>query len=97
MQKTIQDLQSDIEAALRSLLKYEAQLPETLKPLLRLAPPEGSQVHVSFCHAKKGKKERKVKCNAPWDAWSFDAGLVSISYDELGDETPRTEQARTTQ
>jgi hypothetical protein len=86
MEKTIQQLQSDIEAALQSLRKHGNQLPEELKPILGLAPPEGSRVQVSFRHGKNNRNSRQVKRSAPSHSWSSDAGLISISYEEFIDE-----------
>lgn len=91
--QSIQELQSDIEAALRSLPKHENQLPEILKPLLRLAPPKGLWAQVRFRHSKN---ERAVKCNAPADAWSPDSGVISISYSNLPGTRPANAETQVT-
>lgn len=77
--KTILEVQSAIETALQHLPKFAAQLPDVLKPLVRLAPPKGSRTQVSLRH-RHGRNERQVKRNAPADSWSPHSGLVSISY-----------------
>lgn len=76
-EKTILEVQSEIEIALQHLPGLAAQLPDALKPLVRLAPPQGEHAQVSLRHART---ERQVKRNAPADSWSPDSGLVSISY-----------------
>lgn len=77
-EKTILEVQAEIEAALERLKAFEAQLPDELKPLLRIAPRKGARAKVSLRHAKT---DRKVKRNAPADCWSPDSGKVSICYD----------------
>src|SRR5437899_1799044 len=47
-QKTILQVQSEIEIALKRLPGFAAELPEVLRPLLRLAPNEGARVQVSL-------------------------------------------------
>ncbi len=71
-------MQSEIETALARLPGLEAQLPDVLRPLVRLAPPKGKHAQVSL---RYGKTERQVKRNSPADSWSAESGLVSISYD----------------
>ncbi len=80
-EKTVQEAQSAIEAALAGLRDLASQLPEALKPLLQLAPPKGARVQVSLRHLKK---DRQVKRSAPLHSWRADSGTVSISY-ELGE------------
>jgi hypothetical protein len=83
---TIQDLQSKIERALECLPKLISQLPEELKPLIRLAPPQGIHAHVSLRHPDK-KTSRQIKRNAPVSSWSPESDLVLISYDTSSGET----------
>lgn len=83
--RTIAEDQSEIARALQSLPKYAQQLPEEVKPLLRIAPPKGKQVEVSLRHAKT---KRQVKRNAPGDSWSPGAGFVSVSYGD--DPSPQS-------
>lgn len=87
VEKTISEVQSEIETALKRLSGFAAQLPDVLKPLVRLAPPKGVRAQVSL---RRAKTERQVKRNAPADSWSPDSGLVSISY-----ETSPAEEADT--
>ena len=82
-QKTILQVQSEIELALKRLPGFAAELPEVLRPLLRLAPNEGARVHVSLRHA--GTK-RPVRRNASAVSWSPDSGIVSISYAAIPEE-----------
>jgi hypothetical protein len=77
-EKTILEVQSEIETALRRLPRFAAQLPDALKPLVRLAPPRGARAQVSLRHARTA---RQVRRNAPADSWSPDSGSVSICYD----------------
>ena len=77
-EKTILEVQSEIETALQRLPGLAAQLPDVLRALVKLAPPKGARAQVSLRHART---ERQVKRNAPADSWSPDSGLVSISYD----------------
>ncbi|MEK7408175.1 MAG: hypothetical protein AAB225_24150 [Acidobacteriota bacterium] len=92
--KTILQVQSEIETALQRLPGLEAQLPDVLRPLVRLAPSKGARAQVSLRHART---QRQVKRNAPAESWSPDSGLVSISYDTsaveeaVAMETPRAE------
>ena len=65
---TIQDVQSAIEKALECLPKLVSKLPEELRPLVRLAPPQGIQVHVSLRHPDK-KASRQIKRNTPVSSW----------------------------
>lgn len=83
---TIQDIQSEIENALECLPKLVSKLPEELKPLLRLAPPQGIRAHVSLRHPDK-KASRQIKRNAPVSSWSPESDLVLISYDASVVET----------
>ena len=78
IEKTILEVQSEIEIALQRLPAFAAELPDALKPLARLSPPKGAHAKVSLRHAKT---ERQVKRNAPAGSWSPDSGSVSISYD----------------
>ena len=66
---TIQDIQSEIENALECLPKFVSKLPEELKPLLRLATPQGIRARVSLRHPDK-KASRQIKRNAPVSSWS---------------------------
>ncbi len=83
--RTIAEDQSEIARALQSLPKYAQQLPEEVKPLLRIAPPKGKHVEVSLRHAKT---DRQVKRTAPGDSWSPESGFVSVSYDN--DPSPQS-------
>lgn len=76
--KSIDQLQSEIEKALRVLPELAHQLPVELKPLARLAPPAGVCARVSLRHARS---DRQVKRSAPADNWSPESGVVSIAYD----------------
>jgi hypothetical protein len=83
---TIQDVQSKIERALECLPKLLSQLPEELKPLIQLAPPQGVHAHVSLRRPDK-KASRQIKRNAPASSWSPESDLVLISYDTSAVET----------
>ena len=83
---TIQDVQSKIERALECLPKLLSQLPEELKPLIQLAPPQGVHAHVSLRRPDK-KASRQIKRNAPASSWSPESDLVLISYDTSSVET----------
>jgi hypothetical protein len=76
---TIQDVQSEIEKALECLPKFLSHLPEELKPLILLAPPQGVHASVSLRHPDK-KTSRQIKRNAPMNSWSPESDLVVISY-----------------
>jgi hypothetical protein len=76
-EKTILEMQAELEAALQQLPTLVSQLPEALRPLARLAPREGLRVEVSLRHAKN---ERQVKRNSPADRWSPSSGVISVSY-----------------
>src|SRR5437867_6765176 len=91
-QKTILQVQSEIEIALKRLPGFAAELPEVLRPLLRLSPNEGARAQVSLLHA--GTK-RRVKRNAPAVSWSPESGIVSISYAASPEE--ETEASETSQ
>lgn len=83
---TIQDIQSEIERALECLPKLLSQLPEELKPLIRLAPQQGIHAHVSLRHPDK-KAGRQIKRNAPASSWRPESDLVVISYNASAPET----------
>jgi hypothetical protein len=83
MSKTIEESQREIETALQALPNFESYLPEPLKPLARLAAPNGFCANVRFRHASN---ERGVKKNAPAEAWSPSSGLISISYEQRANE-----------
>lgn len=87
---TIENIQNEIETALENLPRFQAQLPDALKPLAKLASPTGLRVQVSLRHAKSG---RQVKRNAPADSWSPESGLVSISYNPALKEAELSEGA----
>jgi hypothetical protein len=92
-EKTVQEVQAEIEAALAGLPQFESQLPANLKPLLRLAPPKGARAQVSFL---KGRNHRQVRRSASLDRWwSAETGTVSIGYDRdpLDDTIAQTDQA----
>jgi len=78
-EKTILEEQAEIEAALDRLPALAAQLPDALKPLVKLSPRKGLRVQVSL---RKGsaKESRQVKQNAPARSWVPDSGLVAIFY-----------------
>jgi hypothetical protein len=87
--KTILEVQSEVEAALQHLASFAPQLPDPLKPLLKLAPRKGLRAEVSLQYAKN---QRQVKRNAPAERWSPDSGLVAISYKAAPvEETPVVE------
>jgi hypothetical protein len=76
---TILELQSDLEIALQCLPRFQAQLPDVLKPLVNLAPRKGVRAHVSLRHAAKG---RQIKRNAPAETWKTGPDFVlAISYE----------------
>ncbi len=77
-EKTILQLQLEIETALRLLPGFTNQLPDALKPLVRLTPPDGERAKVSLRHVKTN---RQIRRNAPASTWSPESGSVSISYD----------------
>ncbi len=76
-EKTILQLQSEIETALQLLPGFTNQLPDALKPLVRLTPPNGERAKVSLRHVKTN---RQIRRNAPAGTWSPKSGSVSISY-----------------
>lgn len=79
--KTIKEDQSEIATAVQCLPEFANQLPEVLRPLVRLAPPKGFRAQVSLCHAETKRKGRQIKRNAPGDTWPPDEGLACISYE----------------
>jgi hypothetical protein len=83
MSQTIEESQREIETALQALPNFANYLPEQLKPLARLAAPNGFCANVRFRHARN---ERAVKSNAPAEAWSPSSGLISISYEQRANE-----------
>ena len=83
---TILQAQTEIETALERLPEFVSQLPDVLKPLVRLSPPKRVRALVALRHART---ERQVKPNSPASAWSPESGLVSISY-----ETSKGEEAK---
>lgn len=87
-ENTILNVQLEIEKALDRLSQFESELPDVLKPLVRLAPPKGTRAQVSLRHAKT---ERQVKRNAPASSWSPDSGLVSIFYNTSPNEADALE------
>jgi hypothetical protein len=92
-EKTVQEVQAEIEAALAGLPQFESQLPANLKPLLRLAPPRGTRAQVSFLKGKKGRQVRRSAAMDKW--WSAKTGTVSIGYDTLPLAAAQTEAGRT--
>ena len=46
--ETVFDTNAEIEGALDRLRTFEKQLPDGLKPLLRLAPPKGMRAQVAL-------------------------------------------------
>lgn len=89
---SIQDVQSKIERALECLPKLLSQLPEELKPLILIAPPQGVRANVSLRHPDK-KTGRQIKRNAPANCWSPEAHLVLISYENSAVEAERSRPA----
>ena len=83
---TIQDVQSEIEKALECLPELLSQLPDELKPLILLAPPQGVHARVSLRHPDK-KSSRQIRRNAPVNRWSPKSDLVVISYNTSAAET----------
>ena len=74
---TIYEKQAQIASALQQLPVFASQLPDSLKPLIHLAPSEGTKVNVSLRHARNN---RKVRIDASEENWSPESGTVSISY-----------------
>jgi hypothetical protein len=60
--KSVADLENDIESALEHLrdLDLRGKLPPELRPLLLLAPVEGSSVHVSLRHRDTVRQIRRA-------------------------------------
>src|SRR5438105_1510160 len=60
--KSVADLENDIENALEHLgdLDLRGKLPPELRPLLLLAPVEGSSVHVSLRHRDTVRQIRRA-------------------------------------
>jgi hypothetical protein len=58
---TVADLEHDLENALDHVreLEQRGQLPDELRPLLLLAPVEGTSVHVSLRHRDMGRQIRR--------------------------------------
>ena len=79
-EKTVLEGQYEIESALEALPRFSAQLPDLLKPLLRLAPPDGLHPQVSLRH-REGN--RQVERNASLHSWSPESDIISISYDAV--------------
>lgn len=59
--RTVADLENDLENALAQVRELDARgaLPAELRPLLLLAPPEGTSVHVSLRHRDRGRQIRR--------------------------------------
>jgi hypothetical protein len=80
-EKTIHDIQSELETALHYLSNLGETLPDKLKPLVKLAPPKGFRVRISLRHATN---ERQIKRNSPAEGWSPGSGLIAIAYEPAG-------------
>ena len=78
--ETVEATQVALAAAIRELpsLASQGRLQASLKPLLLLAPPVGTNVQVSLRHTKN---DRQVKRTAPVGNWQPETGSVSISYE----------------
>jgi hypothetical protein len=90
--KTILEVQSEIETALKQLPHLVAQLPDVLKPLAKLAPREGLRAEVSLRYAKN---ERQVKRNSPADRWVPDSGVIAIFYKASSAKEEQAHEPRT--
>lgn len=77
-EKTILDVQSEIETALHCLSTLGETLPDKIRALVKLAPPKGFRARISLQHAKN---KRQIKRNSPAEGWAPDSGLVEIAYE----------------
>jgi hypothetical protein len=77
---TVADLEADIEAALSYLRELDGRgaLPRELRPMLMLAPPEGTSVHVSLRERDGG---RHLRPSAPARVFSHRHCAAWIVYE----------------
>ncbi|MBK7875997.1 MAG: hypothetical protein IPJ77_09630 [Planctomycetes bacterium] len=61
-QPSISDLEADLEDAFNALQDFErrGELPDALRPLLTLTPPEGASLHVSLRHRDTMRQIRRT-------------------------------------
>ena len=61
-QPSISDLEADLEDAFAALQDFErrGELPDELRPLLALTPPEGASLHVSLRHRDTMRQIRRT-------------------------------------
>jgi len=77
---TIAQLEFEVQAALESLRELErmGRLPVSLQPLLHIAPPDGSSVHVSLRARESGRQLRR---NQPLDSFQPRNSAVWVVYE----------------
>lgn len=77
---TIAQLEFEVQAALESLRELErmGRLPAALQPLLHIAPPDGSSVHVSLRARESGRQLRR---NQPLDSFQPRNSAVWVVYE----------------
>lgn len=77
-QGTISDLEADLQEALDALQHYErrGELPDELRPLLLLTPPEGGSVHVSLRHRDQMRQIRRTLAEGSFDPRTCGAWIV---------------------
>jgi hypothetical protein len=95
---TISDVEAGIERALEEvrMLDQRGRLPQELKPLVHLAPPEGASVHVSL---RKRESSRPIRRAAPADsfvqrlcgAWIVYEMPTALDAQDPGDKPDRSE------
>ena len=75
---TISDLEADLQEALDALGAYErrGELPNDLRPLLLLAPPEGASVHVSLRHRDSMRQIRRTLAERTFEPRTCGAWIV---------------------
>lgn len=84
---TIAHLESDLQSALEALreLDRQGQLAAELRPLLWIAPPDGSSVHVSLRQRESGRQLRRA---LGVDAWVPRHSAVWVVYEVPQNESP---------
>ena len=82
---TISELESGLQRSLAALRELEerGELPEELKPLLVLAPPDGASVHVSLRHRDTGRALRGGAAAGSWTPPICGAWVVYESAESL--------------
>lgn len=75
---TIADIESDLERALESLreLDQRGRLPQELRPLLYISPPDGASVHVSLRQRENSHQIRRASFAHHWTPRNSGAWIV---------------------